>query len=268
MWHCLTHATTEENLLKILESKVIKADWGEEFPINPHAFCFYLSSAIKMHKNRNWNFSEHTREDPVIIGISPQILNKQNFIMCDKHAGAQCAIVEEYTVINNKNDVDFNIINNFINKRLHPIASDLGFMIKHYKYKILDRLYQSLNSKFNYINVTLPDNNQTREILDKIEEVNHMSNDEIIDEYNRLNLNRTKYSVNSYTDIHEFVIQDGIHVNYIDFILISKAANQKFKYKLRKMCPSWIKIKEIEPADFTRWTEKTEKILSELAEKI
>ncbi len=277
MWHCLTHATTEENLLKILESKVIKADWSElGFPINPHAFCFYLSSAIKMYKNEPWSFVMRS-ENNVIIGISPQILNKQNFIMCDRRSGGRCAKLKYHTVNSSKKGLDFTLINNFINKRLHmkssdfsrsihPVTNDLRFMNNYFKYFILNDLYQRLEFRFIYAKNTLPNNKQTRYILNKIQEVENMSDDQIVEEYTKLHYHQ-RYSEVYHTS-HEFVIQDGIHVNYIDFILISKDASQEFKDKLYELCPSWIKIKEIDTDMFTKWSEKTEKLLDKVAEHI
>ena len=50
--------------------------------------------------------------------------------------------------------------------------------------------------------------------------------------------------------------------------MISKKASDEFKSELKKVCPDYIKIIEIEPNDFAKYTKRVQKILAQNSEKI
>ncbi len=284
MWHILTHTTTTKNLLKILkDGKIGTKDYNHK-NIESMVYMYYLSSLLDNSQIKNWNFSyvyfaSSMELDPntlVIIGFNPHILNNKKFVMCDRHAGGECfkqkyKLVESYH--NGKKPINFKKINDFINSRITDnITNNLDFSNNIFQAKAkLIRYYKAgLRKFYSYVDNKFHDLKKVEKINNKIKEIENSTDDKVLDMYNKIfKINHMKLEEQSkYVESHEVVFKDKLDIKDINFIMISKTRKDEFKTELKKLCPDYIKIIEIEPNDFQKYTKRIQKVLEKNSECI
>jgi hypothetical protein len=283
MWHILTHTTTQDNILQILQDGIISAEHYNFKKHNSIVYAFYLSSLIDSTKIKHWNFSLK-RDDSVIIGFNPHILNNKKFVICDRRGAARCLkdkfkIVESHDPTNKKSKaIDFKLINNFINSRISNsiITNNKIYFYEILRNELIDKIYYILDTHYSYVdNKYHIINKNLEQYINKIKEIKNLPNNKIVDyyiKYSKDRYNSYKYRYDNdeakYISSHEVIINGPINIVDINFIMISKNATNKFKSELKKVCPDYIKIIEIEPNDFKKYTKRIQKILAENSEKI
>ena len=281
MWHILTHTTYTDNILKILKDGIIGAKHYNFKNKESIVYAFYLSSLLDNTKIKNWNFSiKDERIDInkyIIIGFNPHILNDKKFVICDRRRAGFCLKKKfKYNILINHNKskpINFTDINNFINKRI-SITNDIKYPINIIRYEILSNLIKEIyfeHDNYSYIDNKFHNLNKIDDILNEINYINKLSDDDILDYYNKKNI-VIEFNLppqnDKYMSSHEVVIDGPIKTKDINFIMISKKANNEFKNELKKVCPEHIKIIEIEPNDFTNYTKRIQKVLEKNSEQI
>ncbi len=279
MWHILTHTTSQDNILKILQDGIISAAHYTFKKHNSIVYAFYLSSLIDNTKIKHWNFSKSIDNDnSVIIGFNPHILNNKKFVICDRRGQARCLkdkfkIVESHDPTNKKSKaIDFKLINNFINSRISNsiITNNEIYFYEILRNELIDEIYYILYTHYSYVdNKYHITDNILEKNINKIKEIKNLPNNKIVDYY--IKNSKYNYIYNNeakYISSHEVIINGPINIVDINFIMISKKTSHEFKEQLKKICPDYIKVIEIEPNDFKKYTKRIQKILAENSEKI
>ncbi len=276
MWHTLLHATNLYRLISILESKKLGNKFetiGEDLD-NKHyfynkeiLFTHYLSSELENIFNKQWTFKPN-----LIIGISPMALEiKDNeWIMCDRMGFGEC-YEEKFKIVtkNNKTKkVDFELINNFINKRLSNYCNEI--IIRQYKYEHLNKLYKKLNESF--INDGKKEAPWNKKSI--IKQINNLENKSDIEIKNSRNF-KNDSEPNSLVESHEIVFLKPIDIKYISFIIIRiddiESKNIKKKElinKLYKLLPKHVKIITTNTINNYKLGKKLYNQISEVADKM
>ncbi len=280
MWHILTHTTTKDNILKILKSGYIGSKDKRHKKIENMVYMFYLSSILHNKDIKYWNFS-HT-ENSIIIGFNPHILNNKKFVICDRRGGAHC-LKKNYKIVeshyNSSKQIDFNKINSFINERIgNSVTNNLDFYLENIRNYMI-RMYifrlSTLDEDeyYSYVDKKMHETKKVaylkQKYTDKINEIKNLPNNKILDYLKKLDYDfYERFKNNKYISSHEVVIDGTVDIKDINFIMISKTSTDEFKNELKKLCPDYIKIIEIEPNDITKYTKRIQKILEKNSENI
>lgn len=275
MWHILTHTTNEDNILKILKDGIIGAKDSRHKKIDSMVYFFYLSSLLENKNIKRWNFSSATVRSnmSIIIGFNPHILNNKKFLMCDRRGGAAC-FKQKYKVVeshyNTQKPINFIKINDFINSRIGTnITNNKEFSNKILKNYLIYIISNDLEDYYSYVDNKFHDLKKVEKINNKIKEIENLPDDKVLDMYNKIFKNDMKLDEErKYVESHEVVVDGPISTKDINFIMISKKANDEFKNELKKICPAHIKIIEIELNDFSNYTKRIQKVLEKNSEHI
>lgn len=263
MWHTLLHSTNAKRLIEIINSKklgneleYIDIEKDDKLYKKELLFTYYLSSKIKNIIGKEWCYKKD-----IIIGISPEVLNKSKWMMCDRMAGMSC-IDKKYKIViksYKSKKVDYNKITNYINKRLDGFNNEQ--ILKEYKYYELYRLFTKLDETFiNNGIINTPYNNKY--IVKKINELENMSDKDIINSKDFKSYLDDYHIDNKFINSHELVFLEPIDIKYIKFIIINTASkrNKHLYEKLKQIIPPGIKV--IESYGINKYNERINKKLS------
>ncbi len=270
MWHTLLHSTFGRRFLEIFKSNKLgnkleyQTDDLEETDklYNKELlFTHYLSSKLENLIGKEWIY-----KDSLVIGISPDALKNNKWIMCDRMAVASC-VENKFDIVSKSNKskkVNFDLINDYINKRLAGFNNEV--ILKRYKYKNLAKLYSELNETF--INDGKKEGSfNKKDILKKIEFFENACDTEIINSRGFKGKLDDHFQNSQFTNSHEIVFLEAIDLKYIKFIIINRnTINEKIYAKIKNILPPNIKVIEVYGID--KYNNRINKKISEVADKM
>ncbi len=270
MWHLLFYNVYKPDIINILKDGKITIDPVLSEMGYDYIKLHYLSSLLNDKNIKIYN--NYNSENYILIGFNPKFLNNKKFIICDRYNTQKCKHKYQFVIShnNNKKPIDYKKINNFINSRISDnININMDFYIDHTRDKLKNYFRIDLQNNYSFIDKKLHDLKKVEKINNKIKEIEKLKNDDVINyEYTIYPWMKKSDIESKYEHSHEVVIDGTVDIKDINFIMITKNSTDEFKTELKKVCPDYIKIIEIEPNDFTKYTKRIQKIFEKNSEHI